>query len=502
MPRNRDPKGRFIKQNPPSIDVGPSKLTKPVAGKPTIEELEEKQRTGQRLTLIERKTLLAWKVKGKQPSTTTPTSGKQKEIVKEKLPILEFIGQPVFEQLEPQIDIVTIKTMAEEGHGYVILTPEQRLEYERQQREWRRQREEEEKWENDRKAEEDRKRQEDGGDQETNFGIPIVDTNAILREDVKMKNIPPSVLPNFYGMSTEDPDSFMFEFDILCRTYGYTDDTHKLRLFPTTLKATSLKWFMGLGEQTIDSWDDMRSIFLKRYQAYCRPRDSKEDVFRMTQQEEESLEEYLERFAYNLQKFKQHSLNQETIRAIFLKGIRDEYLDILNVMGKGDISNLLFNEIADWCQKYSRGRSKSGKRDGSSKAAKLAIGGVTRAEIGSLLENFKTDILSTLGTQVDVLKANKKKGEQEQALAIFCSECRKKDPLRECPLDSVQVCGLCIENHSTENCLRLKELKMNPMEEVKGTKGFYYVAPRRYWQPRIPQQNLQQFPQQNYPYPP
>jgi len=59
MPRNRDPKGRFIKQNPQSIEVGPSKLTTPIAGKQTIEELEEKQRTGQRLTLIERQTLLA-----------------------------------------------------------------------------------------------------------------------------------------------------------------------------------------------------------------------------------------------------------------------------------------------------------------------------------------------------------------------------------------------------------------------------------------------------------
>ena len=162
-----------------------------------------------------------------------------------------------------------------------------------------------------------------------------------------MKNIPPSVLPNFYGMSTEDPDSFMFEFDILCRTYGYTDDVHKLRLFPATLKAAALKWFMGLGEQTIASWDDMRTVFLKKYQPYCRSRDSREDVFRMTQQEDENLEEYLERFAYNLQKSKQHSLNQETVRTIFLKSIRDEYLDILNVMGKGDISNLPFDEIVE-----------------------------------------------------------------------------------------------------------------------------------------------------------
>jgi hypothetical protein len=31
-----------------------------------------------------------------------------------------------------------------------------------------------------------------------------------------MKNIPPSILPNFYGMPSEDPDAFLFEFDILC----------------------------------------------------------------------------------------------------------------------------------------------------------------------------------------------------------------------------------------------------------------------------------------------
>ena len=92
----------------------------------------------------------------------------------------------------------------------------------------------------------------------------------------------------------------MFEFDILCRTYGYTDDTHKIRLFPSTLKATALKVFMGLGEHMIAYWEDMKKIFLKKYQAYCRDRDSKEDIFRMSQQEDESLEKYLEIFLYNL----------------------------------------------------------------------------------------------------------------------------------------------------------------------------------------------------------
>jgi len=51
-----------------------------------------------------------------------------------------------------------------------------------------------------------------------------------------MKNIPPSALPHFHGMSTEDPYSFLFEFDILFRSYNYVNDAQKLKLFPATLK--------------------------------------------------------------------------------------------------------------------------------------------------------------------------------------------------------------------------------------------------------------------------
>lgn len=38
-----------------------------------------------------------------------------------------------------------------------------------------------------------------------------------------MKNIPPSTLPHFHGMSSKDLDSFLFEFDILC-SYNYILD--------------------------------------------------------------------------------------------------------------------------------------------------------------------------------------------------------------------------------------------------------------------------------------
>ena len=60
---------------------------------------------------------------------------------------------------------------------------------------------------------------------ESTFRFRILDTI----QDVTMKNIPLSSLPTFYGKINEDPDTFLFEFDILCRSYNYLQDAHKLK---------------------------------------------------------------------------------------------------------------------------------------------------------------------------------------------------------------------------------------------------------------------------------
>jgi hypothetical protein len=72
--------------------------------------------------------------------------------------------------------------------------------------------------------------EETGNQTETTFGFLILDTTP----NVNMKNIPLSTLPTFYGKNNEDPDTFLFEFDILCRSYNYVQDAQKLKLFPAT----------------------------------------------------------------------------------------------------------------------------------------------------------------------------------------------------------------------------------------------------------------------------
>jgi len=77
--------------------------------------------------------------------------------------------------------------------------------------------------------------------------------------------------------------AFLFEFDILCISMDYSTDAQKLKLFPATLKDSTLRWFMGLGERSIRTWKEMRRHFLRKYQDYCKVRQLKEEMFRMTQ---------------------------------------------------------------------------------------------------------------------------------------------------------------------------------------------------------------------------
>jgi hypothetical protein len=72
---------------------------------------------------------------------------------------------------------------------------------------------------------------------------------------------------------------------------------------------------------------------------------------------------------------------------------------------KGDIYQETYDDIVLLCIRCSRGSSRirSGMRIPLTRNSKITSGGVTQDEVGNLLDNFKTDILSTLTTQLDVL---------------------------------------------------------------------------------------------------
>ena len=51
------------------------------------------------------------------------------------------------------------------------------------------------------------------------------------------------------------------------------------------------------------------------------------------------------------------------LKIILLHGIRDDFLDMLNLLGKGDISKDSFEKIMELCKSYSRGSSRNNRQD-------------------------------------------------------------------------------------------------------------------------------------------
>lgn len=177
----------------------------------------------------------------------------------------------------------------------------------------------------------------------------------------------------------------------------------------------------------------------------------------------ETLEKYVEHFQYNLQgsPYLSLPLRDNVLKTTLIKGMKEQWIETLNIMGKGDIYQEDFANIIDLCIRSSRGTAslKPVEHDRFTRDNKIYGEGVTSTEIGNLLENFKTNILGTLTTQLDTTQAKQKQAETEKNFAIFYPRCRKKNSHKECPLDTVQVCAICTKDHSTESCPSISGLK-------------------------------------------
>ena len=83
----------------------------------------------------------------------------------------------------------------------------------------------------------------------------------------------------------------------------------------------------------------------------------------MVQKDEESLEDFIERLMYNVHKVEQTTMGLDVLKIILVQGIREDFLGMLNLLGKGDISKESFEKIVELCKRYSRGYYRTNKRD-------------------------------------------------------------------------------------------------------------------------------------------
>ena len=117
----------------------------------------------------------------------------------------------------------------------------------------------------------------------------------------------------------------------------------------------------------------------------------------------------MEQFHYNLQRSKHSDLDPEILKTIFIRAMRDDCFDMMNLLGKGDTSQESFDEIKKVYLRCWRGSSRGRIMvwDGSIRIHKFANGAVTKAKIGNLFENIKIGLLSTLSAQIMTTQVKK-----------------------------------------------------------------------------------------------
>ena len=101
----------------------------------------------------------------------------------------------------------------------------------------------------------------------------------------------------------------------------------------------------------------------------------------------ETLEEYVERFQYNLQQspYATLPLLDNILKTTLIKGMKEQWIEKLNIMGKGNIYQENYADIINLCIRCSRGstRLKPVERDMTTRDNKISGGGITHAEIGT-----------------------------------------------------------------------------------------------------------------------
>ena len=168
---------------------------------------------------------------------------------------------------------------------------------------------------------------------------------------------------------------------------------------------------MGLPGNSISTWAQMQQPFNNKYRDYCRYKETKGEIFRMTMGNDESLEDYEERFQLSYKRAK-CTLDPESLKLVLLRGVPKDLLDTLHLLVGGDIYQLHYDDINTVFRKHSRATRKRGR--GSQPLANTSSSSSSlRSEFENRLEDFKSEMRQTLAMQMDTLHIKRK---QEEAL--------------------------------------------------------------------------------------
>ena len=132
------------------------------------------------------------------------------------------------------------------------------------------------------------------------------------------------LLPTFRGLAGEDPHKHLKEFNVVCssmKPQGISEEQIKLRAFPFSLTDLAKDWLYYLPSGSINSWNEMKRMFLEKYFPASRAANIRKEICSIRQNNAESLYEYWERFKKLCANCPHHQIPEQLLIQYFYEGL-------------------------------------------------------------------------------------------------------------------------------------------------------------------------------------
>ncbi|MCO6516323.1 MAG: retrotransposon gag domain-containing protein, partial [Snodgrassella sp.] len=131
-------------------------------------------------------------------------------------------------------------------------------------------------------------------------------------------------IPKFHGLSMEDPNKHLKEFEVVCSSMtpiNVDGNILKMKAFPFSLLEKAKDWLYELAPGTVTSWESMKRAFLEKFFPTSRVILLRKKISGIQQNQGESFPTYYERFKSLVASCPQHQMKEELLLQYFYEGL-------------------------------------------------------------------------------------------------------------------------------------------------------------------------------------
>jgi len=131
-------------------------------------------------------------------------------------------------------------------------------------------------------------------------------------------------IPKFHGLSMEDPNKHLKEFEVVCSSMtpiNVDGSILKMKDFPFSLNEKANDWLYELAPGTVSSWESMKRAFLEKFFPTSRVILLRKKINGIQQDQGESFPAYHERFKSQVASCPQHQMKEELLVQYFYEGL-------------------------------------------------------------------------------------------------------------------------------------------------------------------------------------